>query len=249
VGELKKVISFCLWGSNPKYVVGAIRNAELAKLIYPGWVCRYYIGKSTLRDAATYVDRLQDYSHVEVIKMDEEGDWRGMFWRFYPISDSDVGVMISRDTDSRLSFREKKAVDQWLRSGKKFHIIRDHPYHTFKILGGMWGARSGILRDMKSLINEFSKGDFWQVDQNFLAEIIYPRIIDDTFIHDEFREGNKFPSKRKDFEFVGDVYDEFDKRNPDLKDVLKNHIDYYKSDQHALSIFKKAINRIKYLLT
>ena len=42
--QKKKVISFSLWGNNPIYTVGAIRNAELAQLIYPEWVCRYYIG-------------------------------------------------------------------------------------------------------------------------------------------------------------------------------------------------------------
>jgi hypothetical protein len=44
---MKKIISFSLWGDNPKYTVGAIKNAELALSIYPDWICRYYIGKST----------------------------------------------------------------------------------------------------------------------------------------------------------------------------------------------------------
>ena len=44
---MKKVISFSLWGDNPIYTIGAIKNAELAKEIYPDWTCRYYIGKST----------------------------------------------------------------------------------------------------------------------------------------------------------------------------------------------------------
>ena len=29
----KKIISFSLWGNNPKYCVGAIKNAELQKNI------------------------------------------------------------------------------------------------------------------------------------------------------------------------------------------------------------------------
>jgi hypothetical protein len=29
-------IAFSLWGENPKYLVGAVRNAELAPLLYPG---------------------------------------------------------------------------------------------------------------------------------------------------------------------------------------------------------------------
>ena len=43
---MKKIISFSLWGSNPKYTIGAIRNAELTPIIYPGWVSRFYCGLS-----------------------------------------------------------------------------------------------------------------------------------------------------------------------------------------------------------
>ena len=78
---MKKIISFSLWGNNPIYTQGAIRNAELAKEIYPDWVCRYYIGKSTLNDI---VVKLQNFDNTEVIVMDNDGDWTGMFWRFYP---------------------------------------------------------------------------------------------------------------------------------------------------------------------
>jgi protein O-GlcNAc transferase len=217
----KKIISFCLWGNNAKYIIGAIRNAELARKIYPGWICRFYVGKSTLDESAKFISQLESFSNVEIVKMDVQGDWRGMFWRFFPASDNDVDIMISRDTDSRLSKREKCAVDEWLRSDKKFHIIRDHPYHHFKILGGMWGARRGAIPDMKKLIDDYGKGDFWQVDQNFLAEVIYPKISHDAFIHDEFGVGKKNPTKRKNFEFIGDVFDEFDQRDPDLWKELK----------------------------
>ena len=220
LNKKKKIISFSLWGSNPKYLIGAIRNAELAKKIYPGWICRYYIGMSTFEKAIETVSRLERFPNVEIIKMSENGDWEGMLWRFYPISDTDVEVVISRDTDSRLSKRERRAVNQWLRSSKKFHIMRDHPYHNYKILGGMWGAKKGIVNDMKSLIDKFQGGNFYQVDQDFLAEIIFPKIENDVFIHDEFGDGKKFPSRRKDFEFVGEVYDEFDNREDHWKALI-----------------------------
>ncbi len=43
---MKKIISFSLWGDNPKYTIGAIRNAELTPIIYPGWISRFYCGES-----------------------------------------------------------------------------------------------------------------------------------------------------------------------------------------------------------
>ncbi len=204
---MKKIISYSLWGNKPMYTVGALRNAELAKEIYPDWTCRFYVGKSV---SADIINALIQHDNTEVFVMNEQGDWTGMFWRFYPASDSDVGVMISRDTDSRLDMREKLAVDEWLASGKSFHIMRDHPYHATEILGGMWGARGTILADMKTMIADYVKGDFWQVDQNFLKEKIYPMIRHDCCVHDEFFEKKSFPEIRQPQRFVGQAYNEKD---------------------------------------
>jgi len=211
---MKKVISFSLWGNNPKYTIGAVENAKLVNEIYKGWTGRFYCGKSVPNEI---IESLKNIPNNEVILMDEDGDWTGMFWRFLACSDSDV--MISRDTDSRLSLREKMAVDEWLKSNKDFHIMRDHPYHTALILGGMWGCRNGILKDIDKLINDYNKGNFWQVDQNFLYEKIYPIIQSNMFVHDSFFNVNigskKFPSERIDKEFVGDVFDENNNRHPE----------------------------------
>lgn len=217
---MKKVISFSLWGENPKYTVGAIKNAEIASVIYPDWICRFYCGKSVPENITS---QLKSYKNVEVVDMDEQGDWTGMFWRFYACEDSDV--MISRDTDSRLSFREKSAVDEWLESNKNFHIMRDHPYHRTEILGGMWGCRHGILKNIKKLIEDYNKGDFWQVDQNFLREKIYPLVVNQSIIHDSYlkynTESKKFPTERINKEFVGDVFDENENRHQEY--YLKIH--------------------------
>lgn len=210
---MKKLICFSLWGDNKKYTIGAIRNAEIAKNIFPDWICRYYIGQSTPK---IIVDKLKSMNNVEVVLMDVEGNWEGMFWRFLPAGDSDVEVMISRDCDSRLGVREKLAIDEWLSSDKKFHIMRDHPYHGTQILGGMWGARGGLLNDINGWIENYVKGDYWQVDQNFLKEIVYPKIINDCIVHDEFFKYESFrkpfPSIRKNYEFVGEVFNENDAR-------------------------------------
>ena len=204
---MKKIISFSLWGKNPVYNIGAIRNAELAKEIYPNWICRYYIGKSTPNDT---LEKLKSFENVEVVEMDEEGDWTGMFWRFYPSSENDVDVVIVRDCDSRLNQREKDAVDEWLNSDKEFHIMRDHPFHGTEILGGMWGSKKGIIKNMKEMIDEYIKGNFWQVDQNFLREKIYPIVKDNSLVHDEFFEHKSFPTKREPKRFVGQAFNEND---------------------------------------
>lgn len=203
-----KVISFSLWGKKPMYTIGALRNAEIAEKIFPDWECWFYVGSSCSNEI---IDELKKKKNTKVFEMSEEGDWNGMFWRFYPASDPNVDVMLSRDTDCRLSVREKEAVDEWLDSDKDFHIMRDHPFHRIEILGGMWGVRGNILSEMTPLIGNYIKGNFWQVDQNFLKELIYPIVKDKSFVHDEFFEMKPFPSDRKGKEFVGEAFDENDK--------------------------------------
>jgi len=210
---MKKIISFSVWGDNPKYTLGAVRNAELTPEIYPGWISRFYLGTSV---DAGIVKILQNLPSTEIVIMPEAGNWTGMFWRFYPASEDDVEVMVSRDSDSRIDEREKLAVDQWLESGKSLHIMRDHPEHTSLIMGGMWGVRGGVIKNIRGLIDEYQKGNFWQVDQNFLNAVIYPQLKDDAFVHDEYQNyeqiKHNFPSQRHGRDFVGQRVSEFEER-------------------------------------
>jgi hypothetical protein len=210
-----KIISYSLWGDNPKYTVGAIRNAQMSRDFYPDWIARFYIGKSVPMEI---VASLKNIDNTDVVLMDESGDWTGMFWRFLAADGEDI--VLSRDTDCRPSWREVRAVEEWLSSDKDFHIMRDHPYHGTAILGGMWGARNGILRGISKKISEYYKGNFWQVDQNFLREIVYPVVKDRAMVHDEFFEKKPFPLYRQPREFVGKAFNaddtEFEPKHGDL---------------------------------
>lgn len=205
----KKIIAFSLWGSDLKYTIGAIRNAELAKHIFPDWECHFYCGIDVPLDILNQLDDLD----ANIIEMNGTS-WNGMFWRFFPADSDDI--MISRDTDSRLSVREKVAVDEWLASDKDFHIMRDHPYHATEILGGMWGARNGILKGIQKMIHSYDTGDYnnkYQVDQNFLREVIYPLVQNKAIVHDEFFTKNPFPKNaptRTPSYFIGQVYNHLD---------------------------------------
>ena len=201
----KKIISFSLYGHDPMYQIGAIRNLELQKKFYPGWICRFYVSQEIPQDIILQLHR----GGAEVIKKQRISFLDGMFWRFLPAANPDVEVLIVRDADSRLGLREKRAVEAWLESGKGFHIMRDHPYHGTLILGGMWGCKTKAVPYLVPLIkkrwkNFEKKGD----DQQFLAQRIYPRIRHDCLIHSEFikyegEASEDFPIKRQLNEFVG----------------------------------------------
>ena len=115
---MKKMISFSLWGNDPKYTVGAIRNAELTREHYVGWDLKYYIGRS-VPDQIIY--SLEEFPNVEIVEKEDFGNWTSMFWRFEASYDSNSDVVIFRDTDSRISQREESAVNEWIESDRIIH--------------------------------------------------------------------------------------------------------------------------------
>ena len=54
-----KVISFCLWGKDPKYNIGAIKNAQLVNEIYPGWTGRFYCGQSVSKTTIKQIKKIK----------------------------------------------------------------------------------------------------------------------------------------------------------------------------------------------
>lgn len=212
-----KLITFSLWGNDPKYVQGAIRNAELAPKIYPGWTCRFYVGNldQSTNKIATFggllyhtLNELALMDHVEVITLDETANWTGMFWRFRPAAEDDVEAFISRDCDSRLGEREARAVEDWLKGPQLIHVMRDHPYHSAPILGGMWGAKRHAIPDMLELMDKWQQEDRWQTDQEFLRDVIWPAYGYKTLVHDDWVRSagtEPFPTPRNGDNFVGAI--------------------------------------------
>lgn len=208
---LKNIISFCLWGSDPKYIIGAIKNSILARTIYPDWICRFYLDK--IASENSNIRYLESMSNTEIIKYDIIGDWTFNIKRFLPLSEN-IGYMISRDCDSRISAREQQAVNQWIQSKKTFHIMRDHPFQfNFPILAGMFGSKK-ILDNQNCFSDNMNHGHF--SDQIFLQKYIWPLIYQDCLIHDSVHNtGLPFPTNRNNYEFIGDTFDYNDQRHPD----------------------------------
>jgi hypothetical protein len=235
---MKNVISYSLWGNHPKYWNGALRNIELAKKIYPSWISKFYIDRNcdpklieTLNDPDVEIQLVDNDFLGTTYNGTYEHSHQGMFWRFLVYEDSNVDYFISRDCDSRLSLREYDAVMEWIESGKRFHIMRDHPYHRAPILGGMWGSKCDLLKeiDLKSKIIEWNKIKMnysLGVDQDFLGRVIYPLVFKESIEHSEFgimysNSVRNFSTNRINFEFVGDSFDENDVRHPEYWKFIK----------------------------
>lgn len=203
---MKKIISISVWGSDPRYCIGAIKNAEIAKKLMPDWKCRIFVDSTV---PSKYVNQLHDMNNVEVAEVDDHGVF-GAFWRFYSMFESEDNITISRDSDSRISKREVRVINEWLTSDKKFSIIRDHERHyDWPILAGMWGMKGSLDLSLMDTMLEYSKNHFYTSDQIFLAKEIWTIAKDDCYIHG-YKEIEWMKKTRKNikYDFIGQGYDE-----------------------------------------
>ena len=192
-----KIISFCLWGREARYVRGLIENIKLAAKFYPDWTCWCYLHVESIN--MNIVDEIKKYNNTKVILKYDKGikAKRFMLWRFEPITHCPrVEYFMSRDTDTRFLLREVLAVEEWINSGKTLHIIRDHPRHRFnQILGGLYGVKTLKLyrSNWFDIIQDFFTihGDL-EDEQNFLKKYLYDVIgPSDRIINDEFKNFNE----------------------------------------------------------
>ncbi len=212
------------------YTIGAIKNAELAKIIYPDFQCWFYVHQETVPQEI--IQQLINMKNTKVIlKSGNLSECKPMMWRFEAIDEEDVSIMLSRDTDTRFLLREKLAVDEWIQSDQLFHIMRDHPHHNFKILGGMFGTRKlPSLKNWKNIMNTYIQQGNKNYDQNFLLEHIYPLIKNNSLIHASFNKYEEhckpFPIEYENtFQFVGEYVYEDDKRsNAHIVDLKKSYL-------------------------
>lgn len=182
----RKIITFSLWGEHPVYNYGATINARLAPFIYPGWKCRFYLGQG-VPDVTKLILK---QSGAEIIEAAEKHtDVAPAMWRFLAADDPGVAIILSRDCDARLTAKEAAAVDVWLRSGKRAHVMRDHILHRNLMLAGMWGVRTEKPLFVAQRMKRFSAGSAdarYGSDQRFLAHEIWPEIRADSLIHDSY---------------------------------------------------------------
>jgi len=212
-----------LYGSDDRYVVGALRNAELAPSVFPGWRLRFYYDSTVPADVIT---KLKAMGCEMILMPGTEGGIAGMFWRFLVADDQLVDRYIVRDADSRLHSRDYMAVLDWIKSGKKFHFLRDHPHHGgFPINGGMWGGVKDPTLKLGEGMKNFPKANFLE-DMHFLDKFLYPRVKDnDSIAHDSYSckswpNSYPVPTPRCWSYHIGQVFDKDDKGRQHEMDAI-----------------------------
>ena len=212
---MKQVIAYSLYGSDNRYMIGAIKNALLAQKHFAGYEIRFYTGASVPDWTRSTLALIPN---VQLVECDEPEDHTAKLWRFQALTDEQVDVVLSRDADARLTRRERMAHEDFLASRLDFHIMKDHPIgHDYKISAGMFAARKGAI---PAHLDYYEPGDYYTADQDWLAAHIWPLIKDNCLIHDETydtqAEGisavKPFPiSKEATLHHIGAALDENDR--------------------------------------
>jgi len=245
---MNKVISFSLWcqdkpldgydyQTHNMYCFGAIRNLELKKEFYKDWIFRYYVNSTVPNNVQEKLKELGG----ELIDM-TNSKILGMYWRFLPMEDKNIDLFIVRDVDSRINKREEDAVNEWIESDKILHVMRDHPHHYYKILGGMWGFKNKLNINFQNMLDNFLKNKnykFKRMDDMIFLDQLYDKMKGNILGHDhffKFSENKEYPNFKftnEYYEYIGEIFDENDKK-PNLN-----------RDKHLFKNYKKIMKKNK----
>jgi hypothetical protein len=186
----ENVISYSLWGESPRYLVPLQENMRVVRHLFPAWTVRIYLDAGS----PTALETALRQAGADVRRMSlAEGapPFRRLLWRFGVISDPAVKRFLIRDADALLTVKERVAVDDWLASGKHFHMMRDYHTHTDLVLAGMWGGVGGILPPVDVLMKEFKpfRVEGNHIDQDLLSDRVWSTIRSSCLVHDSVFAG------------------------------------------------------------
>lgn len=145
VQSLRGCFSFCLFGDQDKYRKGLARNVEMIREYYPNWDIRVYASP----DCIEYVTSLG----VTAISTGHEG-LANTLERFRALF-CDYDLVCVRDADSRIHARDRWCIHEFMNSPYTLCTTRDHPYHGYVIMAGLWAIKRGHPRFSEAGLKDF----------------------------------------------------------------------------------------------
>lgn len=207
----KPIVSFSLFGNDPKYYVGAEKNITEIKQLLPDWEVRIYYHEKMILDGK--VDYLKQLGAVlidvkDIVLGDKESIHYPFFWRF--LSFLENVPSIARDLDSRFSDREIEYINRWMNSGCDYFIIRDHPWQS-PVPAGLFGIKKFIQEFKDHFVNFVNNENLnWGADQEILRIYMEKTNKENLFYCGYDDKTNYIPRDNKDF-FIGMQVDDNDK--------------------------------------
>ncbi len=190
-----KVISMYLRGNDSASVWGAVRNAQLLPVIFPGWAMRIYVKPNSVPEVFL---KLLRSLFCQIIDIKDDGDvapgWSPEMAMFYLTADDpSVEMFLVRSPRGRFTSREAWAVREWWRkTGTACHVIRDHHSHVNRaIVENLFGCRTRKLcsllggKDIKNFFRDCAGTNKTSFSESgYLNKCLYPIVKDDMLSHD-----------------------------------------------------------------
>jgi len=100
-----RILSYSLYGNNPKYYRYMRRNIRAARFHYPGWCVRVHVHE--LSRKSFYQPLVNDGAQVFIMHdpMVRPGNAAGMFWRFLPLTERGLSVIVLDSDDLITKYR------------------------------------------------------------------------------------------------------------------------------------------------
>lgn len=179
--------SFCLYGpENPRYYTTLLENLTLIASHFHDWNTFVYLGADVPQ---SYIDSLSTYPNVLVRYTGILGQ-ENMIHRLFAIDEPNVDLMIVRDADSLIHWKDRWAIRQFVKQTECIaHTIRDKDVHGARIMGGLFGLRKSAGISMRKHFDDFKSqtdlmaGHTRGADQYFLREYIYPLVLPNLLVH------------------------------------------------------------------
>lgn len=207
---MKPIVSFSLFGSEPKYYIGAEKNIIEINNFLPNWEVRIYYHENMILDGKVeYLSNLGAtlINVKDIVLGNKESIHYPFFWRFLSFFEKTPSIV--RDLDSRFSDREIQYINQWMSGERDYFIIRDHPWQA-PVPSGLFGIKKFIPEFKDHFINFVNNEDLrWGADQEILR-IYMEQINEENVFYCGYDDRtNYIPRDDKNF-FIGMQMDETD---------------------------------------
>lgn len=275
-------ISYSLFGYSEQYVncydfKSYLRNLgvnlRMNQILFPQWTTHLTLDYDTYNSPyKEFFDYHKNSGLINITVMPKAELCRMMLYRLVPcflqLSD---GVqlydrVICRDTDSLCTYRERQAIEYWIKNGRVAHAITDSTSHNIPLMGGMIGFQTNLFRKALGVasfesmmnLNQDIKLNKKGSDQDFLNKVVLPKIADSMTEH--YILGLKQSFRGNCFNYIQD--EPIEDIPPILKEsnILVNHIgqagfiiepvlkflDKYGKNQEYFSTIEKQFSNIFY---
>lgn len=166
-------------------------NLRMYKILFPSWIMHLSLDEQTYNSPyKALFDYYKEYGFINITIHPRTELCKMMLYRLSPIFlQEPEGVqaydrIICRDIDSLPTYRERQAVEYWIKNGRIAHGITDSISHTISLMGGMVGFQTNEFRkalEVRTFDRLLSLGETIKLtekgsDQTFLNKIILPKV-------------------------------------------------------------------------